>query len=171
MAHILLNYAFETLERFSTTKDEVGRILGGGVKNRFQGRLEPVKNFLDHNLTLGELEKLVLKETRLSIDVIRSHVNRLTADSEKFTGIEVGGCPRHSPGFPTPSFVSYASLTRTSGVSAGGSNGQDNVQASRNSKARCSVKCCVCVCARSCSFVACGNLFATSTAEVTLPGA
>jgi hypothetical protein len=40
---LLVNYAEETLSRFDTTSDSVGRVLGGGVRNRYNGRLLPVK--------------------------------------------------------------------------------------------------------------------------------
>ena len=47
---VLLNYAKQTVERFSTARDTCGRVLGGGVTNRYKGRLAPVDEFLSTNL-------------------------------------------------------------------------------------------------------------------------
>lgn len=43
---ILWEYSEQTLLRFNTIDDSCGRVLGGGVTNRFKGRLAPVANFL-----------------------------------------------------------------------------------------------------------------------------
>lgn len=44
---IMIKYAFDTVDRFSTADDTTGRVLGGGVAARYNGRLVPVKTFLD----------------------------------------------------------------------------------------------------------------------------
>eukprot|EP00613_Pedinella_sp_CCMP2098_P075258 CAMPEP_0171932310 /NCGR_PEP_ID=MMETSP0993-20121228/30267_1 /TAXON_ID=483369 /ORGANISM="non described non described, Strain CCMP2098" /LENGTH=826 /DNA_ID=CAMNT_0012572565 /DNA_START=46 /DNA_END=2526 /DNA_ORIENTATION=- len=51
VAAVLVGFAKETLNRFSTTSDTTGRILGGGVCARFRGRLEPVLTFLKDTTT------------------------------------------------------------------------------------------------------------------------
>ncbi|CAN0141845.1 unnamed protein product, partial [Scytosiphon promiscuus] len=43
LCHILLGYAKTTLGRFSGVQDKAGRVLGGGVANRFEGRLNMIK--------------------------------------------------------------------------------------------------------------------------------
>ena len=46
LARVLLGYARRTLNRFATISDTTGRILSGGVTNRYQTRLQPVDKFL-----------------------------------------------------------------------------------------------------------------------------
>jgi len=51
--HVLVAYARETLCRFDAVPDTCGRVLGGGVANRFNGRILPVKTFLDDTWGIG----------------------------------------------------------------------------------------------------------------------
>ena len=47
---IIVEYALNTVDRFSTADDTTGRVLGGGVAARFNGRLLPVMTFLDEGV-------------------------------------------------------------------------------------------------------------------------
>ena len=52
---IMIEYAMGTVERFSTADDTTGRVLGGGVAARYNGRLMPVKTFLDDSTLLRQV--------------------------------------------------------------------------------------------------------------------
>uniref|UniRef100_A0A0G4FY26 Mannitol dehydrogenase C-terminal domain-containing protein n=1 Tax=Chromera velia CCMP2878 TaxID=1169474 RepID=A0A0G4FY26_9ALVE len=47
VCRILLAYARSTLDRFSTVRDTTSRVLGGGIHNRFVGRLANLRDFVE----------------------------------------------------------------------------------------------------------------------------
>lgn len=50
VVQMLLNYGKKTLARFSTVDDTAGRVLGGGVVNRFHTRLLTIYTFLEQHI-------------------------------------------------------------------------------------------------------------------------
>jgi len=86
----LLAYARTTLSRFVGTEDTTGRILGGGVANRYKGRMEPIMVAVNRGDAFEVLgAKLLLEQAGVrAVDVVDA-VNELTSDALQFTGL---GC-------------------------------------------------------------------------------
>jgi len=84
----LLAYARTTLHRFVGAVDTTGRILGGGVANRYKGRMEPVSVAVNRDDAFNGLgAKLLLEQAGLHpIDIVDA-VNELTSDALQFTGL------------------------------------------------------------------------------------
>ena len=84
----LLSYARTTLQRFVGAADTTGRILGGGVANRYKGRMEPVSVAVKREDAFDGLgAKLLLEQAGLHpIDIVDA-VNELTSDALQFTGL------------------------------------------------------------------------------------
>ncbi|KAG5175263.1 mannitol 1-phosphate dehydrogenase [Tribonema minus] len=86
----LLSYARATLGRFSTVQDKVGRVLGGGVANRWNGRLKVIADFLAGEPAFrGGLRGELLKQAGVGEEELRREVNALVAESQRFVGVQV----------------------------------------------------------------------------------
>mmetsp|Transcript_14343 Transcript_14343/g.54067 ORF Transcript_14343/g.54067 Transcript_14343/m.54067 type:complete len:178 (+) Transcript_14343:1705-2238(+) len=77
LCDILWKYARDCVERFSSTNDTCGRVLGGGVENRFRTRLKPVADFLNETPSLDRTSRMLLKVANVSASKMRSAVSRL----------------------------------------------------------------------------------------------
>lgn len=86
LAHILWDYASECVERFSTTKDTCGRVLGGGVENRCRTRLQPVGAFLEGATKIDRVSRKVLEAAGVSLDLVRKAVATLCDASQDVIG-------------------------------------------------------------------------------------
>jgi len=80
------------LDRLGRGGDTTSRVLGGGVVNRFTGRLKPIASFLDASSASGSsrwlrgaLPRQVLRRAKLTETAMRLAVLGLTADAERFT--------------------------------------------------------------------------------------
>ena len=82
------------LDRLGRGGDTTSRVLGGGVVNRFTGRLKPIASFLDASSKgasgssrwlRGALPRQVLRRAKLTETAMRLAVLGLTADAERFT--------------------------------------------------------------------------------------
>jgi len=97
LARLLLGYARRTLNRFATISDTTGRILSGGVTNRYQTRLQPVDKFLmSHEVGEVPLGKIVLKEAELTEGFLLRAVRRLVEDAYRFTGLGTTAAASHA---------------------------------------------------------------------------
>ncbi|CAM9653891.1 unnamed protein product [Ascophyllum nodosum] len=90
ICRILLDYAKVTLGRFSGVEDKVGRVLGGGVANRFEGRLNMIKSFLENEPPMrgGLRARLLLLAGVREFDM-RQAVRTLVDQSARFVGVKV----------------------------------------------------------------------------------
>eukprot|EP00620_Florenciella_sp_RCC1587_P020246 CAMPEP_0182559622 /NCGR_PEP_ID=MMETSP1324-20130603/2673_1 /TAXON_ID=236786 /ORGANISM="Florenciella sp., Strain RCC1587" /LENGTH=690 /DNA_ID=CAMNT_0024771903 /DNA_START=68 /DNA_END=2140 /DNA_ORIENTATION=+ len=85
---VLLKYAKQTVERFSTARDTCGRVLGGGVTNRYKGRLAPVNEFLSTNLgPLDACSAKLIKMANVKLSEVVKSVAHLTAEAGVFAGV------------------------------------------------------------------------------------
>lgn len=85
-AKVLLDYGESTLKRYNTIKDRTSRVLGGGVANRWSTRLCNVKRYLDSHPHLGGVEAKLMKLAGTKESRMRSNIDKLVKDSEKFVG-------------------------------------------------------------------------------------
>jgi hypothetical protein len=92
LAEALLDGARVALDRLGRGGDTTKRVLGGGVANRFSGRLKPIASFLDASGASGSsrwlrgaLPRQVLRRAKLTETAMRLAVLGLTADAERFT--------------------------------------------------------------------------------------
>ncbi|CDJ40327.1 mannitol-1-phosphate dehydrogenase [Eimeria tenella] len=82
---MLLNYGKKTLARFSTVDDTAGRVLGGGVVNRFHTRLLTIYTFLEqHMFGSVPLASTLLKHATISAFEMIDEVRRLVDQSRIF---------------------------------------------------------------------------------------
>eukprot|EP00922_Rhytidocystis_sp_ex-Travisia-forbesii_P045762 GHVS01068282.1.p1 GENE.GHVS01068282.1~~GHVS01068282.1.p1 ORF type:complete len:304 (-),score=44.46 GHVS01068282.1:166-1077(-) len=87
---ILLAYARKSLNRFSTIQDTTGRVLGGGVANRWMTRLKNVDSFLmASDISQIPLGNLVLSKSGVEEGFLLRAVRRLCQDSYRFTNLSV----------------------------------------------------------------------------------
>lgn len=102
---ILWEYSEQTLLRFNTIDDSCGRVLGGGVTNRFKGRLAPVANFFRQKGPLTPLQKRylcvipsaaftqiffrILARGGLSVRDVKVMVQNLTTSAYRFTEMDI----------------------------------------------------------------------------------
>eukprot|EP00903_Cladosiphon_okamuranus_P005882 g5818.t1 len=90
LCHILLGYAKTTLGRFSGVEDKAGRVLGGGVANRYEGRLKMIQSFLDNEPSIrGGLRANLLRLAGVKEDEMRDAVAELVEQSARFVGVKV----------------------------------------------------------------------------------
>ncbi|KAL8438842.1 hypothetical protein Efla_000760 [Eimeria flavescens] len=85
---MLLDYGKKTLARFSTVQDTAGRVLGGGVVNRFHTRLLTIYSFLEqHIFGSVPLASNLLKHANINafemIDAVRRLVDQARIFVEK----------------------------------------------------------------------------------------
>lgn len=88
VVEMLLSYGKKTLARFSTVDDTAGRVLGGGVVNRFHTRLLTIYTFLEqHIFGSVPLASNLLKHASISafemIDAVRRLVDQARIFVEK----------------------------------------------------------------------------------------
>eukprot|EP01134_Creolimax_fragrantissima_P006205 CFRG6205T1 len=82
----LIEYNTIALERTTTIEDTTGRVLGGGVVNRYNGRLKNVQRFVRKELTeISETEHLLLQMADITENQMRKRVAQLTRDAERFS--------------------------------------------------------------------------------------
>ncbi|KNC81816.1 hypothetical protein SARC_05880 [Sphaeroforma arctica JP610] len=82
----LIEYNTTGLERTSTIDDTTGRVLGGGVVNRYNGRLKNVQKFVRKELnTIDETGELLLQLSDLTENQMRKGVAYLVREAERFT--------------------------------------------------------------------------------------
>lgn len=86
VCQVLIDYARTTLERFGTIDDKTSRVLGGGVSNRWNGRLKNTQEFLDSQPKLDELQKRLMKLADVKEKELRKDIAKLVADSKRFVG-------------------------------------------------------------------------------------
>ena len=86
----LLAYTRETLNRFSSTVDTTGRVLGGGVANRYQGRLACVEEGVQQVYAKGmnKISLMLLEKAGLRPADIPKVLSRLCLDARRFTGLK-----------------------------------------------------------------------------------
>ena len=86
---VLIEYTRQTLNRFANTHDTTGRILGGGVTNRYQGRLEPVKLFLETHADVFEapLSKQIMQKMGVTAIQMVEAVTNLTRNAKQLTSL------------------------------------------------------------------------------------
>eukprot|EP00752_Nemacystus_decipiens_P007122 g6379.t1 len=90
LCRILLDYAKTTLGRFSGVEDKAGRVLGGGVANRYEGRLKMIKSFLDNEPPIrGGLRAKLLRQAGIKEHDMREAVAELVEQSARFVGVQV----------------------------------------------------------------------------------
>jgi hypothetical protein len=72
-------------------KDKAGRVLGGGVSNRYEGRLKVVSTFFEsrNDQTLGRIKKSVLSVAGVKESDVKKEVDRLVKESARFVGINI----------------------------------------------------------------------------------
>lgn len=88
VVQMLLDYGKKTLSRFSTVDDTAGRVLGGGVVNRFHTRLLTIYTFLEqHIFGSVPLASNLLKHAEINafemIDAVRRLVDQARIFVEK----------------------------------------------------------------------------------------
>ncbi|XP_026192947.1 uncharacterized protein LOC34620999 [Cyclospora cayetanensis] len=85
VVEMLLTYGKKTLSRFSTVEDTAGRVLGGGVVNRFHTRLLTIYHFLEqHIFGSVPLASNLLKHANLSAFQMIDEVRRLVEEARIF---------------------------------------------------------------------------------------
>ncbi|CAM9808776.1 unnamed protein product [Ectocarpus sp. 6 AP-2014] len=90
LCRTLLGYAKTTLGRFSGVEDKAGRVLGGGVANRFEGRLNMIKSFLENEPPMRTgLRAKLLKLAGVKESDMRQAVRSLVEQSSRFVGVKV----------------------------------------------------------------------------------
>jgi len=107
LADALLAGARVAVERLGTGADSTGRVLGGGVVNRYQTRLKPIASFIEGDAgskwVRGKLPKLLLRRAKLTETAMRLSVLGLARDAERFTAVtEDSSAPTPQP-TPKPS--------------------------------------------------------------------
>lgn len=82
----VLEYAETAAQRISTVPDSTKRVLGGGVRNRFEGRLLTTKKLLDSFSTpiRDVIVKKTLKIAGVTEKDLRQQVNALVEGGQKF---------------------------------------------------------------------------------------
>ena len=83
----LLAYATTVLNRFDTILDQTSRVLGGGITNRWNGRLKIVKDFLvsvEKYENLSLISKKVLEKANTEFSEMCTSVQSLVDDSRRF---------------------------------------------------------------------------------------
>lgn len=80
----MLRYARATCDRFGTAADTCGRVLGGGVENRYKGRLAPVADFLAATPRLDCLGRRMLRAAAVPEPFMRAAVAQLVAEARRF---------------------------------------------------------------------------------------
>ncbi|CAM9142225.1 unnamed protein product [Choristocarpus tenellus] len=83
---ILLDYASKSLKRFDTVKDTTGRVLAGGVANRWNTRLKVAHNYLESQPRPGKVEARLVRLAGLSYPDLVESVRSLVDDSKRFVG-------------------------------------------------------------------------------------
>lgn len=73
MLCFLLTYLsyLPTLQRFASTKDTTGRVLQGGVANRWEVRLKQVDTFLQESYEETPVMKMLLEKAKVSIPYMK----------------------------------------------------------------------------------------------------
>eukprot|EP00920_Eleutheroschizon_duboscqi_P008474 GHVT01019578.1.p1 GENE.GHVT01019578.1~~GHVT01019578.1.p1 ORF type:complete len:403 (+),score=57.83 GHVT01019578.1:114-1211(+) len=86
VVHSLLAYARESAERTETITDSTGRILGGGIVNRYRTRLYNVQELLTQGRGgfAGSLEQVLLREAHLTYEEMLESVSSLVAAASRF---------------------------------------------------------------------------------------
>lgn len=85
VVEMLLSYGKKTLARFSTVDDTAGRVLGGGVVNRFHTRLLTIYTFLEqHIFGSVPLASNLLKHANISAFEMIDAVRRLVEQARTF---------------------------------------------------------------------------------------
>lgn len=91
LADALLAGARVSVERLGTGADSTGRVLGGGVVNRYQTRLKPIASFIEGEAgskwVRGKLPKMLLRRAKLTETAMRLSVLGLAKDAERFTAV------------------------------------------------------------------------------------
>ncbi|CAM9613298.1 unnamed protein product [Ascophyllum nodosum] len=82
----LIAYARSSLNRFDTVDDTTGRVLAGGVANRWNTRLKVALNYLDSQPRPGQMETRLLKMAGVKYSQVVGSVKTLVEDSERFVG-------------------------------------------------------------------------------------
>eukprot|EP00922_Rhytidocystis_sp_ex-Travisia-forbesii_P069223 GHVS01103277.1.p1 GENE.GHVS01103277.1~~GHVS01103277.1.p1 ORF type:complete len:658 (+),score=115.58 GHVS01103277.1:149-2122(+) len=81
----VLEYAKTTLGRFASVTDTTGRVLSGGIANRYQGRLKMVQEFMDtQNAGSIPLALLLLKEADVGFCELGYTIHSLVTRSRRF---------------------------------------------------------------------------------------
>merc|ERR1711981_914025 len=82
----LLDQQRTLLERFFSVPDTTGRVLGGGVHNRFEGRLVPISQVISTSITMraGGTKELLLKKANIEFDTLKEYLEKLVADATPF---------------------------------------------------------------------------------------
>ncbi|CAN0038836.1 unnamed protein product, partial [Discosporangium mesarthrocarpum] len=93
VCEMLLDYAKKSLQRFDTVRDTTGRVLGGGVANRWNTRLKVAHNYLQSQPRPGQMEGRLIKMAGLKYSDIVESVEELVLDSKRF----VGTAPSNQP--------------------------------------------------------------------------
>lgn len=85
---LLLTYGKSTLQRFDTVQDKAGRVLGGGVANRWNGRLKAIQDWLtsEPSMTKG-LKKMILTQAGVKESDVRNEIKALVNESQRFVGV------------------------------------------------------------------------------------
>eukprot|EP01054_Gregarina_sp_Poly1_P004899 Gregarina_sp_Poly_1__4898@NODE_25_length_19863_cov_179_262730_g23_i0_p4_GENE_NODE_25_length_19863_cov_179_262730_g23_i0NODE_25_length_19863_cov_179_262730_g23_i0_p4_ORF_typecomplete_len566_score70_62Mannitol_dh_C/PF08125_13/0_00064Mannitol_dh_C/PF08125_13/45Peptidase_M18/PF02127_15/0_043_NODE_25_length_19863_cov_179_262730_g23_i02211699 len=90
LADALLDYAKQTLARFSAIPDTTDRILGGGVDNRFHGRLRNLEDFIDLQFDgLNNSSRKLLEKCNCRLTSLIAHIHALVSKAEQFTQTSV----------------------------------------------------------------------------------
>ncbi|CAM9399869.1 unnamed protein product [Phaeothamnion confervicola] len=87
---ILLAYAKATLARYGTVKDKCGRVLGGGVANRWHGRLKVIHDFLKGEPSMrGGIRRCLLERAGVKEADLRAAVADVVEKTQRFVGVTV----------------------------------------------------------------------------------
>lgn len=82
----LIAYARSSLKRFDTVEDTTGRVLAGGVANRWNTRLKVALNYLDSQPRPGKMEARLLSMAGVKYSDVIASVKDLVEDSHRFVG-------------------------------------------------------------------------------------
>mmetsp|Transcript_35167 Transcript_35167/g.48783 ORF Transcript_35167/g.48783 Transcript_35167/m.48783 type:complete len:1016 (-) Transcript_35167:135-3182(-) len=86
----LLQIAFDNLDRFQTVEDTTGRVLGGGIAARFEGRLMNVFDEVDKlDSSKNTPQRRLAARAGLDLDDIQIACYNLTKRSEKFAELDI----------------------------------------------------------------------------------
>ncbi|CAM9218858.1 unnamed protein product [Chrysoparadoxa australica] len=87
---ILLAYAKTTIKRFDTVKDKAGRVLGGGVAKRYDGRLKMIMDWLDGEPPMRRgIRRRLIDRAGVSEAELRSKVKDMVSSAKRFGGVVV----------------------------------------------------------------------------------
>jgi len=87
----LVDHLRTTLERFYTVADTTGRVLGGGVSVRYEGRLVPTSETVSSDVftaNWGPAQQELLKQANLDYETLKKTLSKLVQDAKPFAAVD-----------------------------------------------------------------------------------